>query len=43
MALKRVDKPNGCHSLTVGRKYKSMYWLERRHWDLSSDATSFPY
>ena len=31
MALKRVAKLNGCHSPTVGRKYKSRYSLESRH------------
>ena len=43
MALKRVAKINGYHSPTVGQKYKSMYWLESRHWDLSSDAINFSY
>ena len=43
MALKRVAKLNGYHSLTVGRKYKSRYWLESRHWDLSGDAINFSY
>ena len=43
MALKRVAKLNGYHLRTVGREYKSRYWLESRHWDLSSDAINFSY
>ena len=43
MALKRVGKLNGYHLPTFGREYKSFYWLESRHWDLSSDATKFSY
>ena len=31
MALKWVDKLNGYHAPTVGRKYKSGYWLESGH------------
>ena len=34
---------NGYHSPTIGRKYKSRYWLESRHGDLSSDAINFSY
>ena len=33
MALKRVAKLNGYHSPTVGRKYKSGYWLSREKVD----------
>ena len=43
MALKRVAELNGNHSPTVGRKYKSRYWIEIRHWDLSSDPINFSY
>ena len=43
MALKRVAKLHGYHSLTVGWKYKSRYSLESIHWDLSSDAMIFSY
>ena len=43
MALKRVANINGCHSLTVGRKYKSRHSLESRHWYLSSDAIKIYY
>ena len=43
IALKQVAKLDGCHSPTVGRKYKSRYLLESRHWDISSDAINFSY
>ena len=43
MALKRVAKLNGYHSLTVWQKYKSRYWLEIRHWHISCDYINFSY
>ena len=43
MALKRVANINGYHSPTVEKKYKSSYWLESRHLDISSDAVNFSY
>ena len=43
MALKRVGEFYGCHSQTVGQKYKSRYSLESRHRDLSSDDINFSY
>ena len=43
MSLKRLAKLNDYHSSTVGRKYKSRYWLESRHWYPSSDAINFSY
>ena len=41
MALKRVANLIGCHSLTVGKKYKSGYLIESRHRDLSIDVINF--
>ena len=43
MDLKRVAKLNEYHSPEVGRKYKSKYWIESRHWDLSNHAINFSY
>ena len=41
MALKWISNLNGCHSPTVGQKYKSRYSLENKHWDISSDYIFF--
>ena len=41
MVLKREANLNGCHSPTVGRKYKSSYPLGGGHKDISTNAINF--
>ena len=43
MAVKQVAKLGGCHSPKVGRRYKSKYFLESTHWDISIDVINFSY